>query len=110
MPMHKWMQSAAGGTSQRLNPALAIVRWRSRSPPAVPIRLPACSIVVTLSSLGSLLGRRYSILLFGCIALLLCREAFDRLARHRIEPAAAVLKMSENRGPHPRVPEFLDVI
>src|ERR1700733_1974928 len=110
MPMHKWMQSAAGGTSQRLNPALAIVRSRSRSRPAGPMRLPACSIVVTLSSLGSLLSRGYSILLFGCVVLLLAREAFARRARPRIEPAAAVLKMGEDRGPHPRVPVFPDVI
>src|SRR6516165_4563255 len=30
------MQSAAGGTSQRLNPALAMMRSRSRSPSPVP--------------------------------------------------------------------------
>src|ERR1700755_2786183 len=36
MPMHRWMQSAAGGTSQRLKPALAMMRSRSRMPGAVP--------------------------------------------------------------------------
>src|SRR5882724_3215245 len=30
MPMHRWMASAAGGTSQRLNPGLAMVLSRSR--------------------------------------------------------------------------------
>src|SRR5690242_7881517 len=32
MPMQRWMQSAAGGTSQRLKPGLAIMRSRSRMP------------------------------------------------------------------------------
>ena len=35
MPMHRWMASAAGGTSQRLNPAPAIVRSRARKPGVV---------------------------------------------------------------------------
>src|ERR1044071_4621082 len=30
MPMHRWIASAAGGTSQRLNPGLAMMRSRSR--------------------------------------------------------------------------------
>src|SRR5947209_20233508 len=46
MPMQRWMQSAAGGTSQRLKPALAMMRSRSRSPAAEPTSPPACSIVV----------------------------------------------------------------
>src|ERR1044071_4724486 len=29
MPMHRWIASAAGGTSQRLNPGLAMMRSRS---------------------------------------------------------------------------------
>jgi hypothetical protein len=29
-PIARWMESAAGGTSQRLKPGGAIVRWRSR--------------------------------------------------------------------------------
>src|SRR6516162_7303419 len=33
MPMQRWMQSAAGGTNQRLNPAFATVCSRSRIPP-----------------------------------------------------------------------------
>src|SRR5262249_45883860 len=32
MPMHRWMHSAAGGTSQRLKPAAAMMRSRSRMP------------------------------------------------------------------------------
>ena len=30
--MHRWMQSAAGGTSQRLKPGFAMMRSRSSSP------------------------------------------------------------------------------
>src|ERR1700724_3730067 len=45
MPMQRWMQSAAGGTSQRLKPDLAIILSRSRSPGAEPTSPPACSIV-----------------------------------------------------------------
>src|SRR5689334_6961293 len=44
------MHSAAGGTSQRLKPALAIVRSRSRKPAPAPEILPALSIVVMHSS------------------------------------------------------------
>src|ERR1700704_2897948 len=40
------MQRAAGGTSQRLKPAFAIIRSRSRSPAAESTSPPACSIVV----------------------------------------------------------------
>jgi hypothetical protein len=32
IPIHRWMASAAGGTSQRLNPGLAMVRSRARKP------------------------------------------------------------------------------
>ena len=32
IPMQRWMASAAGGTSQRLNPGAAMMRSRSRSP------------------------------------------------------------------------------
>src|SRR5664279_4883756 len=38
------MQSAAGGTSQRLKPAFAIVCSRSRIPDPAPGIVPACSI------------------------------------------------------------------
>src|ERR1043166_1389379 len=40
------MQSAAGGTSQRLKPAAAIVRSLSRNPVPAPGMLPALLIVV----------------------------------------------------------------
>src|ERR1700737_5441569 len=50
MPMHRWMQSAAGGTSQRLKPAFAIVCSRSRIPAPPPDIVPALSIVAIPSS------------------------------------------------------------
>src|ERR1700722_15881629 len=46
MPMHRWMQSAAGGTSQRLKPAFAIVCSRSRIPIPPLDTVPALLIVV----------------------------------------------------------------
>src|SRR3954454_21307506 len=46
MPMHRWMQSAAGGTSQRLKPAVATVRSLSRTPAPAPDTVPALLIVV----------------------------------------------------------------
>src|SRR5882672_1536959 len=50
MPMHRWMQSAAGGTSQRLKPAVAIVRSLSRNPAPAPDTVPALLIVVIVVS------------------------------------------------------------
>src|SRR5437016_5485430 len=52
MPMHRWMQSAAGGTSQRLKPAVAMVRSLSRILPPAPDMVPALLIVVIRSSPG----------------------------------------------------------
>src|SRR5258708_4614758 len=46
MPMHRWMHSAAGGTSQRLKPAVAIVLSLSRIPAPAPDTVPALLIVV----------------------------------------------------------------
>src|SRR5689334_681609 len=46
MPMHRWMQSAAGGTSQRLKPAVAIVCSLSRKPAPVADTRPALLTVV----------------------------------------------------------------
>src|SRR5689334_20032900 len=44
------MQSAAGGTSQRLNPALAMIRSRSRSPSPVPASpLVPATVVICVS-------------------------------------------------------------
>src|SRR5882724_8639700 len=44
------MQSAAGGTSQRLKPAVAIVRSLSRKPAPSPDTVPALLIVVIVIS------------------------------------------------------------
>ena len=43
--MHRWMQSAAGGTSQRLKPAFAMVCSRSRIPSPPRDTAPALSSV-----------------------------------------------------------------
>src|SRR6266852_3348221 len=52
MPMHRWIQSAAGGTSQRLKPAFAIVCSRSRMPSFLaPDIVPSLLIVVICPSL-----------------------------------------------------------
>src|SRR6201999_480821 len=57
MPMHRWMQSAAGGTSHRLKPAAAIVRSLSRKPPPAELMPPVLLIVVIRpSSQPSLVG------------------------------------------------------
>jgi hypothetical protein len=37
MPMHRWIASAAGGTSQRLKPGCAIVRSRESHPDEVVV-------------------------------------------------------------------------
>src|SRR3954452_19701536 len=50
MPMQRWMHRAAGGTSQRLNPAVAMVRSRSRKPAPAPESVPALSMVDMHSS------------------------------------------------------------
>ena len=42
MPMHRWMASAASGTSQRLKPGPAMVRSFS-SQPAMPFDAPCGS-------------------------------------------------------------------
>src|ERR1700744_4130717 len=46
MPIQRWIQSPAGGTSQRLKPAAPIVRSLSRIPPPPPLMVPALLIVV----------------------------------------------------------------
>src|SRR5690349_5228020 len=52
MPMHRWMQSAAGGTSHLLNPAFATVCSRSKIPNSEPgTDLPALSTVAIRPSL-----------------------------------------------------------
>src|SRR5580658_3373024 len=49
MPMHRWMHSAAGGTSQRLNPAFATVRSRSSRPAPPPPALPRVPSIVAIN-------------------------------------------------------------
>src|SRR3569832_145578 len=61
MPMHKCIQSAAGGTSQRLNPGPATVRSFARKSPAPP----GCGIApdtldIVLPSRLAPLDRRHS--------------------------------------------------
>jgi hypothetical protein len=49
MPMQRWMHSAAGGTSHRLNPGPAIVRCLARvlTPlAALPGNTPAASVMI----------------------------------------------------------------
>ena len=44
-PMQRWMHRAAGGTIQRLNPGLAIVRLRSKNDKTLIRRVPPWSLV-----------------------------------------------------------------
>src|SRR5215213_2238998 len=54
------MQSAAGGTSQRLKPAAAIVRSLSRNPVPAPGMLPALLIVdIAIFPCGPMLNWAY---------------------------------------------------
>ena len=46
MPMQRWIASAAGGTSQRLNPGLAMMRSRERSPGA---RCPTPTVAAAIA-------------------------------------------------------------
>src|ERR1700754_3426755 len=50
IPIQRWMQGAAGGTSQRLKPAVAMVRSLSRIPNPPPVSVPAPSNVLIASS------------------------------------------------------------
>src|SRR5687768_2832138 len=52
MPMHRWMARAAGGTSQRLKPGLAMMRSRSRrpTPPIPPVYESAAVDMIILPS------------------------------------------------------------
>src|SRR5215471_5733689 len=102
------MHSAAGGTSQRLKPALAMMRSRSRIPTVEPIRPPACSIVVI--GIYSLWRALLGALLSGSGFRSSGFQSLDCLAHVRLEAAAASLDMREDREAHARIPEFLDVI
>ena len=73
--MQRWMQSAAGGTSQRLKPAVAMMRSRSRMLVEVPFRRErpvngrhALSPWIFARSARVLSGRQ-------------CRRACDRINR-----------------------------
>ena len=46
MPMQRWMQSAAGGTSQRLKPGLAMIRSLESSAGAASPTLAVLAMVV----------------------------------------------------------------
>src|SRR5262245_40531297 len=45
MPIQRWMHSAAGGTIQRLKPAVATVRSLSRMPAPAPDRVPLIVVI-----------------------------------------------------------------
>src|SRR6266566_9084846 len=55
------MQSAAGGTSQRLNPDFATVCSRSRIPLPTPATVPALSTVAIRPSYNSPTGRGHQL-------------------------------------------------
>jgi hypothetical protein len=98
------MQSAAGGTSQRLKPAVAIVRSLSRNPVPAPGMLPVLLIVV--------------IAIFPCSPLLYWAfiTVFDPVVvSHMVEqPHPAVPRSSGTRGDrhaHSRIrPDVLIVL
>src|SRR5689334_6331684 len=108
--MQRWMQSAAGGTSHRLNPGLAMIRSRSSSPVPETGKSRATSTVVMVlpPSAGASFALFHSLILRF---LLLCVfELFDGAARDRIKSRAARFQMRLDRRAHARIPEFLDVI
>src|ERR1700748_801609 len=45
MPIQRWIHSAAGGTIQRLKPAVATVRSLSRMPAPAPDRVPLIVVI-----------------------------------------------------------------
>src|ERR1700751_2229722 len=82
MPMHRWMQSAAGGTSQRLKPAAAIVRSLSRKPVPAELMPPVLLIVVIRPSSQPSLG--------GQVCLIGPSPAFARNNNAHYCPAATI--------------------
>src|SRR5690348_4769645 len=102
------MQSAAGGTSQRLKPALAMMRSRSSRPAGGPTRLPAPSI--TVMSITLRFDRPSVRVLLALVARSLVSQLRDRLAHEWLEAGAARLEVRKNGEPHARVPEFLQMI
>src|SRR3954462_14851743 len=95
MPMQRWMHRAAGGTSQRLNPAVAMVRSRSRKPAPAPESVPALSMVDMHSSpeaaLLNGLPRR------SCSSA--CSAAFVPAAPHNDRRAPGSSRASETLNP-----------
>src|SRR5689334_1783117 len=110
MPMHRWMQSAAGGTNQRLKPGLAMIRSRSRRPAGLPTRSPAPSTVVM--SIALRFGSPFFGVWCGNASALgsSVLQLRDRLAHERLESGAAGLEVREDGEPHARIPEFLQMI
>ena len=65
MPMQRWIASAAGGTSQRLNPAVATIRSRSNTPKDGPDTAPVALMLISSGSARCWVGRAGSC----CIAI-----------------------------------------
>src|SRR4051794_9581403 len=103
MPMQRWMHSAAGGTSQRLKPAVAMVRSRSRKPAPAPESVPALSIEAIHSSpkatllSGPPLRSRSSAVAAQPVSLLL-RTMIDARQDRRAHPKT----LTPNRGDYAR--------
>src|SRR5215467_11968978 len=97
------MQRAAGGTSQRLNPVLAMMRSRSSSPTA-GAKPPACSIAVI--AVSSVMVLANSVLRGLRFPHLRRAQPVDRRADRRIEADAPGVEMRDDGGAHARVPEF----
>src|ERR1700712_954088 len=89
------MQSAAGGTSQRLKPAVAMVRSLSRKPPPAPDMVPALLIVVMSSSPNS---RPCRACLSPAIPL---SPALDGAAAPTLLPRR-IIQMRQDRETHPK--------
>jgi hypothetical protein len=91
--MHKWMQSAAGGTSQRLKPAVAIVRSLSRNPAPAPGTLPALLIVVIAIFPCSPLLKR----VFLCRLRSHCRQLCSGHSAHPAVPRHSGMREIDKR-------------
>src|ERR1700754_1149657 len=98
MPMHRWMQSAAGGTIQRLKPAVAIVRSLSRNPAPAPDTVPALLIVVIDVSPCSppLMG---SSAVYDPVALSAAAEQFPHCCSAQFQDAPGSISAFENHKP-----------
>src|SRR5882724_7753656 len=89
------MQSAAGGTSQRLKPAFAIVCSRSRIPNPAPDMVPALPIdVIHSSPAAALFGR-------ACRAPSCCLQPFTAPASTLL--LRTIFDMRQDRDAHSRI-------